>query len=59
VRTGAVENGNRPEQIAVVTSLAPVAARLAEFRGAVFLKGSRRYQLEQVLPARQQESVHA
>ncbi|MEO7414148.1 MAG: UDP-N-acetylmuramoyl-tripeptide--D-alanyl-D-alanine ligase [Opitutaceae bacterium] len=60
VRLGALENGNRPEQINVVTSLAPIAARLAAFRGAVFLKGSRRYQLEQALPATSaQEAVHA
>lgn len=57
VRTGALENGNRPEQIEVASSLAPIAARVAEFRGAVFLKGSRRYQLEKVLsPA--QETAH-
>ncbi|MEO6568164.1 MAG: UDP-N-acetylmuramoyl-tripeptide--D-alanyl-D-alanine ligase [Opitutaceae bacterium] len=60
IRLGALENGNRPEQINVVTSLAPIAARLAAFRGAVFLKGSRRYQLEQALPApAAQEAVHA
>lgn len=59
VRTGALENGNRPEQISVVTSLAPIAARVADFRGAVFLKGSRRYQLERALPTPQPESVHA
>jgi UDP-N-acetylmuramoyl-tripeptide--D-alanyl-D-alanine ligase len=33
----------------VVADLAPVAAFLAGFRGAVFLKGSRRYQLERAL----------
>jgi UDP-N-acetylmuramoyl-tripeptide--D-alanyl-D-alanine ligase len=62
VRTGALENGNRPEQISVVTSLTPIAERLAGFRGAVFLKGSRRYQLEQVLsaePAASSEVAHA
>jgi UDP-N-acetylmuramoyl-tripeptide--D-alanyl-D-alanine ligase len=58
VRLGALENGNRGEQIEVVTSLAPIAARVAEFRGAVFLKGSRRYQLEKVLSAAPQETVH-
>ena len=49
VRSAALESGNRPAQIAVVTSLEPVAERLAEFRGAVFLKGSRRWQLERAL----------
>jgi len=49
VRTGALENGNRAEQIAVVTSLEAVVRRLAGFHGAVFIKGSRRWQLEKVL----------
>jgi UDP-N-acetylmuramoyl-tripeptide--D-alanyl-D-alanine ligase len=55
VREGALENGNRPEQIAVVESLAPVAARLAGFAGAVFVKGSRKYALESLLG----EAAHA
>jgi UDP-N-acetylmuramoyl-tripeptide--D-alanyl-D-alanine ligase len=59
VRTGAIENGNRAEQIEVVTSLEPITARLADFRGAVFLKGSRRYQLEKALNLPTQEIVHA
>jgi UDP-N-acetylmuramoyl-tripeptide--D-alanyl-D-alanine ligase len=49
LREGLLENGNDPAQIAVVTDLAPVRERLAGFQGAVFLKGSRRYQLETVL----------
>jgi UDP-N-acetylmuramyl pentapeptide synthase len=49
LREGLLENGNDPAQIAVVTDLAPVRERLAGFKGAVFLKGSRRYQLETVL----------
>lgn len=49
LRDGLLENGNDPAQIEVVTDLAPVRARLAGFKGAVFLKGSRRYQLETVL----------
>jgi UDP-N-acetylmuramoyl-tripeptide--D-alanyl-D-alanine ligase len=59
VRTGALENGNRSEQIEVVSSLDPVKARLAGFHGAIFVKGSRRYQLEQALSATPQETVHA
>ncbi len=55
VREGALENGNRPEQIAVVASLAPVAARLAAFTGAVFIKGSRKYALETLVG----EAAHA
>lgn len=49
LREGLLENGNDPAQIAVVTELAPVRAKLATFRGAAFIKGSRRYQLETVL----------
>lgn len=49
LREGLLENGNDPAAVEVVRSLDPVRARLAGFRGAVFLKGSRRYQLEQLL----------
>jgi UDP-N-acetylmuramoyl-tripeptide--D-alanyl-D-alanine ligase len=50
VRSGALDSGSREEQIAVVASGDEITARLAEWRGAVFVKGSRRYQLEKVLP---------
>ncbi|HWA27651.1 MAG TPA: UDP-N-acetylmuramoyl-tripeptide--D-alanyl-D-alanine ligase [Lacunisphaera sp.] len=49
LREGLLENGNDPAQLSVVTELSPVRERLAGFKGAVFLKGSRRYQLETVL----------
>ncbi|HWA09704.1 MAG TPA: UDP-N-acetylmuramoyl-tripeptide--D-alanyl-D-alanine ligase [Opitutaceae bacterium] len=49
VRIGALEGGAKPAQVAVVTALEPVAERLADFRGAAFLKGSRRWQLERAL----------
>lgn len=49
LREGLLENGNDPAQVEVVAGLDPVRARLAGFKGAVFLKGSRRYQLETVL----------
>jgi hypothetical protein len=39
----------------VVASLEPVAARLASFAGAVFVKGSRRYALESLVG----EAAHA
>jgi UDP-N-acetylmuramyl pentapeptide synthase len=51
LREGLLENGNDSAQIAVITDLAPVRERLTGFKGAVFLKGSRRYQLETVLDA--------
>ncbi len=60
VREGALGAGASPAQISVVDDLEPVTRRLAEFRGAVFIKGSRRHQLERVLPsAMNQEAVHA
>lgn len=49
LREGLLENGNDPAQVEVVDELGPVRARLAGFRGAVFLKASRRHRLEQLL----------
>jgi UDP-N-acetylmuramoyl-tripeptide--D-alanyl-D-alanine ligase len=49
MRVGALENGNDPAQISVVTELQPVRDLLAGFKGAAFLKASRRYHLETVL----------
>ena len=49
MREGLLENGNDPGQFEVITDLGPVRERLAGFKGAVFLKGSRRYRLETVL----------
>jgi UDP-N-acetylmuramoyl-tripeptide--D-alanyl-D-alanine ligase len=49
VRAGAAENGERVGQVSVIETLDPVVRRLAEFQGAVFIKGSRRWQLEKVL----------
>ncbi|HET7536672.1 MAG TPA: Mur ligase family protein, partial [Candidatus Didemnitutus sp.] len=49
VREGLLQNGNDPAQIAVIDDVALVRERLAGFKGAVFLKASRRYQLEKVL----------
>ncbi len=50
LRAGLLAAGNAPAQLEVVTRLESVATFLAGFRGAVFLKGSRRYQLERALP---------
>ena len=49
VREGLLENGNDPAQVNVIADVEPVRGRLAGFQGAVFLKASRRYQLETVL----------
>lgn len=49
VRGGAISGGAAPGQVRVVGSLAPVSEALEGFRGAVFVKGSRRHELEKVL----------
>jgi UDP-N-acetylmuramoyl-tripeptide--D-alanyl-D-alanine ligase len=49
VKRGALAAGARPDQIEVVDSLEAMAAMYAAFAGAVFVKGSRRYQLERIL----------
>lgn len=57
LQDGLLENGNDPARIEVITGLDRVRERLAGFKGAVFLKGSRRYQLETVLEP--QATTHA
>ncbi len=49
VRAGAIERHFSADQIEIATSLETVAARVAGWRGAVFIKGSRRYALEKVI----------
>jgi UDP-N-acetylmuramyl pentapeptide synthase len=56
VRLGAMENGSRAEQIAVVDAVEPITERVTAWKGAVFVKGSRRYKLEKVLT--QSAEVH-
>ena len=51
LRAGAIEQGLNAAQISVVTRLADIAAAITGFRGAIFVKGSRRYQLEAALGA--------
>jgi UDP-N-acetylmuramyl pentapeptide synthase len=46
---GVLEQGDFSRQMQIVSSLEPMAAALAEWKGAVFVKGSRRYQLEKIL----------
>jgi UDP-N-acetylmuramoyl-tripeptide--D-alanyl-D-alanine ligase len=50
VVAGVADAGFSSENIEIVSELAPVAAQIAAFRGAVFIKGSRRYELERALP---------
>lgn len=49
IRSGAIDVGTPTARIEIVDTLKPVAARLREFQGAVFIKGSRRYALENAL----------
>lgn len=49
VCAGLLEQGDVADQLRMVSTLEPAAAALAAWRGAVFVKGSRRYQLEKVL----------
>lgn len=60
IAAGLRERGDAGAQVQVVASLEPVAACLADWHGAVFIKGSRRYQLERVLesPAAMATAAH-
>lgn len=67
VCAGVLEQGDSSRQIQIASTLETIAAALADWRGAVFLKGSRRYQLERALApggssgvaGTAQEAVHA
>ena len=49
VCAGVLDQDDFTRQIQMVSSLDPVSACLAEWRGPVFMKGSRRYELERAL----------
>jgi UDP-N-acetylmuramoyl-tripeptide--D-alanyl-D-alanine ligase len=49
VCAGVLHQGDFTRQIQTISTLAPVTAALPEWRGSVFVKGSRRYQLEKIL----------
>lgn len=49
VCAGVLDQGDFSRQIQIASSAASVAGAFAEWRGAVFVKGSRRYQLEKVI----------
>ncbi len=56
---GVLEQGDFSKQLQMCSTLEPMAAAIAEWRGAVFVKGSRRYQLEQALAGSVPEAAHA
>jgi UDP-N-acetylmuramoyl-tripeptide--D-alanyl-D-alanine ligase len=49
VAAGLRERGHDAPQVQVIATLEPAVAALADWRGSIFVKGSRRYALEQVL----------
>jgi UDP-N-acetylmuramoyl-tripeptide--D-alanyl-D-alanine ligase len=49
VSVGLLEQGDFARQIQIVAAHEPIAAAFGDWRGAVFVKGSRRYQLEKIL----------
>lgn len=49
VCAGVLDQGDFSSQLQILSSLEPAIAAVAEWRGAVFVKGSRRYQLEKVV----------
>ena len=59
VREGALGHLAVASQIEVITTLDLARARLATFRGAVFIKGSRRYRLETILSGEATAEAHA
>ena len=58
VRQGVLGDGGIASQVEVVASLDPIRTHLAGFKGAVFIKGSRRYQLETVLTGEAALAAH-
>jgi UDP-N-acetylmuramoyl-tripeptide--D-alanyl-D-alanine ligase len=59
VCAGVLETGDHHTRIQMVSTLEPVADCLAEWRGAVFVKGSRRYHLETILGPGSPVHAHA
>jgi len=49
-RQGALDSGGRAEQIICAETVAAAQSMVADFKGALLLKGSRSYQLEKLLP---------
>jgi len=60
IRKGALEAGGDPDQIEIADEIGPLSSRLAAFRGSVFVKGSRRHQLEKAFSGAEfAEASHA
>jgi UDP-N-acetylmuramoyl-tripeptide--D-alanyl-D-alanine ligase len=60
IRQGALESGADAGQIEVSETVGPLSGRLSAFRGSVFVKGSRRHELEKAFAGPQYaEASHA
>jgi UDP-N-acetylmuramoyl-tripeptide--D-alanyl-D-alanine ligase len=59
VRAGAIAAGHPPDRIRIAASAAELAPEIARFAGSVFVKGSRRYALEQAVGGAAAEVLHA
>ena len=59
VAAGWREQGHAAPQVQIMATLEPATAAVAEWRGSIFVKGSRRYALEQVLAGIGEEAAHA
>lgn len=59
VCAGVLENGDLSQQMQIASTLDPIVSRMADWTGAVFIKGSRRYRLETVLEPGAAAPVHA
>lgn len=59
IRSGALEAGLSKEQLTVIEEIEIVRSVFENFSGPVFLKGSRRYRLETLLPETKPEAAHA
>jgi UDP-N-acetylmuramoyl-tripeptide--D-alanyl-D-alanine ligase len=59
IRRGALEAGANAAQVEITDSIEPVAAQASGFRGSVFVKGSRRHELERAFAATELEASHA
>jgi UDP-N-acetylmuramoyl-tripeptide--D-alanyl-D-alanine ligase len=60
IREGALEAGAEPGQIEVAETIGTISANLSAFRGSVFVKGSRRHELERAFAGPEYaEAAHA
>jgi len=57
VREGAIQGGCQPGQIVVAETIDAVSAGLPAFRGSVFVKGSRRHELERAFAGAEMAEV--